>query len=192
MEALDLHRAGVEFARSVVAGIGDDQWDLPTPCTDWNVRDLVNHLVSEDLWVPELMAGKTIDDVGDRFTGDVIGDDPVAAQHASSGAAQEAFDGGSLDQIVHLSFGDVPARILCVQRASDLVVHGWDVAAATGQDADVDPAVTDALYAINEPMITPEVRQMGIFGPAVEVGEDASSLDRLVAFLGRDPEFSNG
>jgi uncharacterized protein (TIGR03083 family) len=70
----------------LVHSIEGEQWKLPTPCTEWNVRDLVNHLVYEHLWTPHMVTGKTLDEVGHRFEGDVLGSDPQAAWgHATAG-----------------------------------------------------------------------------------------------------------
>ena len=94
--------------------IRDDQWHAPTPDTEWDVTDLVQHLVYEQLWVPPLLAGKTIAEVGDAFDGDVLGDDPQRAWTSAAAAAQAAFaEPGALERTVHLSFGDVPATSIC-------------------------------------------------------------------------------
>jgi uncharacterized protein (TIGR03086 family) len=102
-------RAVAEFDARV-RQIGDHQWQAATPDEDWCVRDLVNHLVGEDLWAPPLLAGSTIAEVGDRFEGDVLGSDPEAAWTAASAEAVRAVEaGGAMDRIVHLSFGDFPS-----------------------------------------------------------------------------------
>jgi len=82
-------RAVAEFDTRV-RQIGDHQWQAATPDEDWSVRDLVNHLVGEDLWAPPLLAGSTIAEVGDRFDGDVLGSEPKAAWTAAS-AVEEAY-----------------------------------------------------------------------------------------------------
>ena len=93
-----------------VRQIGDQQWRAATPDEDWTVRDLVNHVVSEDLWAPLLLAGSTIAEVGDRFDGDVLGAEPKAGwAAASAGAVRAAEAEGAMDRIVHLSFGDFPS-----------------------------------------------------------------------------------
>jgi Mycothiol maleylpyruvate isomerase N-terminal domain len=92
-------RAVAEFDARV-AQIGDDQWQAATPDEDWMVRDLVNHLVGEDLWAPPLLAGSTIAEVGDRFEGDVLGSEPKAAWAAASAAAVRAVQAdGAMDRI---------------------------------------------------------------------------------------------
>ena len=86
MHVTDLHRRSVEgFAARVDAldGLSPERWAGPTPCADWDVRALLNHIVYEDLWTVPLMEGATIAEVGDRYEGDLLGDDPLAAAHAA-------------------------------------------------------------------------------------------------------------
>ena len=83
----DLYRRTVDGWADLVGRVGADQWSLPTPCEDWTVRDLVNHVTGESLWAVPLVDGQTIEEVGDRFDGDVLGGDPVATALA---AAEEA------------------------------------------------------------------------------------------------------
>ena len=78
MELADLHRRSVESWRSRLDAVDDSQWTLPTPCTEWDVRALVNHVIGEELWTVPLVDGATIEEVGDRFDGDLLGDDPTA------------------------------------------------------------------------------------------------------------------
>lgn len=85
-----LRRGIGEFDRRVRA-VRPEQWADPTPCTEWDVRALVNHLVTEQLWAPLLLDGATIEDIGDRFDGDQLGDDPVAAWASAATATLEAF-----------------------------------------------------------------------------------------------------
>lgn len=84
MDVGDLHRRSIEEFGKRIEAVGDDQWELPTPCSDWDVRTLVNHIVAENLWTPPLMEGQTIADVGDRFDGDVLGADPKRAWRDSA------------------------------------------------------------------------------------------------------------
>lgn len=180
-----LHRrAGDEFGRRVEK-VGDGQWGRPTPCDDWDVSALVNHLVNENRWAPELMAGKTIADVGDRLDGDLLGDDPKGAWRGSMAAAVTAFaEPDALDRTVHLSFGDTPASEYLSQLVTDLTVHAWDLAAAIGDDDALDAALVAFVWDLWRPR-EEMVRAAGVFGDAVEVTEDADKQTRLLAFLGR-------
>ena len=102
------HRAVEEFGRRVQA-VGDDQWELPTPCSDWNVRQLVNHLVYENRWTVPLIGGSTIAEVGDRYEGDLLGEAPKAAWDESSAEAVRAVGAdGALERGVDLSSGPTP------------------------------------------------------------------------------------
>src|SRR4051812_36334162 len=94
-----LHRRATEAFAQRVAAIDDRQWAAPTPCSDWQVRDLVNHLVNECLWVPPLVDGQTIEQVGDKFDGDVLGDDPKGAwKLAADGAVVAVGQPGAMER----------------------------------------------------------------------------------------------
>src|SRR6478752_6197269 len=110
-----------------VHGVADDRWAASTPCSDWDVRALVNHLAYEMRWSVPLLAGRTVAEVGDRFDGDLLGDDPVGRWDSAAQEAVVAVDGeGAMDRTVHLSFGDFPGREYVMQLFADLVIHGWD------------------------------------------------------------------
>ncbi|HUB22040.1 MAG TPA: TIGR03086 family metal-binding protein, partial [Streptosporangiaceae bacterium] len=134
-----MFRSAVEEFDARVRLISDHQWQAATPDEDWRVRDLVNHVVAEDLWAPPLLAGSTIDEVGDRFEGDVVAADPTAAwAAASAGAVQAVGEDGAMDRIVHLSFGDFPGREYALQLFADHLIHAWDLARAIGADERLD------------------------------------------------------
>jgi uncharacterized protein (TIGR03086 family) len=170
-----------------VEGVTPDQWAASTPCSEWDVRALVNHLANEQLWAPHLVAGETIEQVGDRYDGDVLGADPVATWRTALDGSLAAFAGADLDATVHLSFGDVPCREYLTQMLTDAEVHGWDLATATGQDAAIDPEIASLLLDTWTPQRA-ILRGSGVFGPEeVEVGDDADDAQRLLGLLGRRP-----
>jgi uncharacterized protein (TIGR03086 family) len=186
MDLLERHgRAMEEFDRRVRT-VPADRWDDPTPCEEWTVRDLVNHLVGEQLWAPHLLAGETLDDVGDRYDGDVLGDDPVAAWERTSRQARAAFlRPGAVDGTVHTSMGELPAEEYTHQMTIDLAIHGWDLARAIDADEQLDPRLVEELYEIWEPR-RDLLASSGVFAPPVEVPDDAAPQVRLLAILGRD------
>ncbi|HEX2196457.1 MAG TPA: TIGR03086 family metal-binding protein, partial [Actinomycetota bacterium] len=107
----DLYRRAMEQFGELLRGVGDDRWDDPTPCTDWSVRDLANHVVGENLWMPPMMEGKTVTDVGDAFDGDLLGDDAAGRwDRAAKEALAAVQEPGALERTVHLSFGDFSGR----------------------------------------------------------------------------------
>ena len=112
-ELPDAHARALDSTRSIFAGIGPDQWSLPTPCADWDVRTLGIHVVAGNWWAAELGAGKTIEEVGDRLDGDVLGDDPLAAYDASAKVAAAVFQvPGAMSAPCAVSYGPVPGRDL--------------------------------------------------------------------------------
>ena len=187
---LDWHsRAAQEFGRRVHL-VRPDQWGCATPCTDWQVHGLVNHLVVEQLWVPPLLAGQTIAEVGDSFDGDQLGRDPIGAWDDASAAAHAALvEPGALDRIVHLSYGDRPAHEYAMELTFDLVVHAWDLARALGVDENLDPELVDQVYEMAESQAD-LLAGSGLFAPPVPVAGDADKQSRLIGLTGRDPEQS--
>jgi uncharacterized protein (TIGR03086 family) len=189
MDVIELHRRTVEVFLERVDAIADDQWGDPTPCADWDVRALVNHVVGEDRWTAPLLGGSTIAEVGDRFDGDLLGADPAAS--ASDAAAEAVASVGyhlPTGGKVHLSYGDEDMAEYLTQLTADHLIHGWDVAVATGGDTSLDPelvAAVGAWFAEREELY----RGAGIVGPRVDVtGDDPQA--RLLAASGRDPAWS--
>ena len=181
------HRRAVARFGALVHAIGEDQWGLPTPCTEWTVRDLVNHVTAEDLWTVPLMDGRTIADVGSGFDGDVLGADPVAAWDAAAAAARAAVDrDGALDRTVHLSFGDTPATEYVDQLFADHLVHAWDLAQAIGADDTLDRDLVDAC-AVWFTGVEAAYRAAGAVADRPAVPPDADAQARLLARFGRSP-----
>ncbi|MEX2275999.1 MAG: TIGR03086 family metal-binding protein [Actinomycetota bacterium] len=165
--------------------VRDDQWTSSTPCTEWDVRALVNHLVVEDLWVPPLLAGKTIEDVGDAFDGDVLGDDPIAAWDRAVGSAQAGFSAAdAMTRKVHLSFGESPAEEYAFQLTADHTIHAWDLARGIGADDTLDPELVTFVSERLLPQIE-DWRSGGAFVNPVPVPEGADTQTRLLAETGR-------
>ncbi|MFE6869339.1 TIGR03086 family metal-binding protein [Kitasatospora sp. NPDC057692] len=160
------------------------QWDAPTPCTDWTVRELVNHLTSEQLWVPELLMGATIGEVGTRFDGDVLGDDPVGVWTAAANAARDAFAvPGATELTVHLSYGDVSGQYYLDQLTSDAIVHAWDLAEGIDRLTRLPEVLVD--YALAEYAGYGDLAGTGLFDPPLPVPDDASPQTRMLALTGR-------
>jgi uncharacterized protein (TIGR03086 family) len=190
MHVTDLHRRSVEGFMARVEAVDGGAWAGPTPCADWDVRDLVNHVVNEDLWTVPLMEGATIEEVGSRFDGDLLGDDPVTVTRAACDTATMAAASGIVaGRTVHLSFGDTPAEEYAYQLAADHVIHGWDLAVATGGDRSIDPDVVEALaawFADREELY----RGAGAIGPRPDGATVDDPQARLLVAFGRDPGWS--
>lgn len=187
MDLLDAHGQAMDVFDRAMHKVGLTDWDSPTPCTDWTVRDLVNHIVGEQLWVPDVLAGRTVAEVGDKFDGDQLRDDPLGAWAESSQVARAAWlQPGAVEQTVHLSFGDAAAEEYGWQMTTDLAVHGWDLATALGADAAIPDELASRLLAYIEPQVS-MWSGTSMFAEPVTLPADAPAPARLVALLGRQP-----
>ena len=185
MNIPERHRRAVEYFGALVHDVGDDQWASPTPCTDWDVRALVHHLVYENVWTPPIFEGQTIDEVGDRFEGDLLGNDPKTAwDQAAKEAIAAVQDKGAMSRKVHLSFGDVPGEEYAIELFTDHLIHAWDLAKGIGADGALDPELVEACYEINKPQ-EDRLKTSGFFGPKVEPPPNADLQTKLLAVFGR-------
>lgn len=182
-EVTDLYVRSLEEFDKRVKAIADEQWADPTPCTDWNVRDLVNHVTGEDLWAPLLLEGKTLEEVGDRFDGDVLGEDPVAAWTRARDGALQAIEAWS-GRPVHTSMGQMPADEYLAQLFADHLIHAWDLARGIGADEELDPDLVGECYRRSLPH-EEMMRSSGAFGNRVVAPAGASPQQRLLALYGR-------
>ena len=189
MDLVDLYRRSLATFATRAGQVHPEQWSAPTPCAEWDVRTLVNHVVGEQLWSVPLFDGATVAEVGDRFDGDLLGGDPAGAARAAATEAAQAVDvPGVLERTVHLSFGDFPGAEYLSQLLADHLIHGWDLAVAIGADPSLDPDVVTAVaqwFAEREEMY----RHGGAVGPRIDLPPDASPADRLLAAFGRDPDW---
>jgi uncharacterized protein (TIGR03086 family) len=188
-DLVEQYRRATAIYLDRVQQVRPDDLVRATPCAGWTVRDLVNHVVYEDRWTPPLMAGSTVAEVGDRFDGDLLGDDPAGRALDAAKQAEDAIAApGALDTTVQLSFGPTPATEYAWQLLAEHLVHAWDLAAAIGADRRLDAELVSACaqwFGPNEPLF----RDVGAIGPRVELPAAASPQDRLLAAYGRDPRW---
>ena len=181
----ELHAEALDATGGIVAGIPPDRWHAVTPCGGWDVRALVNHVVSGNLWAAELAAGGTIEGVGNRLDGDLLGPDPVGSYAASAKAAAAVFrEPGALGAPCAVSYGPVPGTVYAGHRFIDVFIHGWDLAAATGQDTTLDTGLMQACRQVLEPQLA-LFRAAGAFAGPLPVPGGATSQTRFLAMLGR-------
>ncbi len=170
----------------VLAGIGREQWELPTPCPDYDVGALAGHLVDFLRTFAAAVGGSPVS--GDTSSGSYRhsqeGEFRVAA-----GRALEAWYDGAAERLVTVGPDEVPGALAFDLMLVECLAHGWDLAVATGRPVPYTDAQADAALTAVTPMLTADSRGPGQqFGPAVPVPADAASLAHLVGFLGRDPE----
>jgi uncharacterized protein (TIGR03086 family) len=184
-DSTELHAQALEATGRIVRGIAADRWHASTPCLGWDARALVNHLVSGNLWAAELAAGGTIESVGSRLDGDLLGSDPAGSYDASAKVAAEAFRRpGTLDAPCVVSYGPVPGSVYAGHRFFDVFIHGWDLAVATGQGTRLDAGLMQACQEVIEPQLE-AFRGVGALAGPLPVPPGASAQARFLAMLGR-------
>jgi uncharacterized protein (TIGR03086 family) len=174
------HRAIADGFTARVTGATD--WDAPAPVPDWQARDVVGHLVE---WFPAFLAGGTRLEL-DR--GPSVAEDPVAAWRVHADAVQSLLDGPLAGTpFRHPMVGEMPLPVAVDQfYTTDVFLHTWDLARATGQDERLDPQTCADLLAGMTP-IEELLRSSGQYGPRVPVPPDADVQTQLLGFIGRDP-----
>lgn len=188
MDVVELHRRAVAEFDARVRAIGDDKWHQQTPCAEWDVRALLNHLVNEDKWTRPLLEGSTIEEVGDAFDGDLLGDDPKGAWRDAAQEARDAVDAvaNDLDGKVNVSWGQITAREYISQLWTDHLIHAWDLARGTGTDDRLDPELVEMCLQVSAPQ-EDVLKASGAFGDKVVPPPGADAQTRLLAIFGRVP-----
>ena len=165
---------------------GTRSWDVPAPVPGWAARDVVRHLVE---WLPGLLAGGSPVRLPAVPSAD---DDPAGAWQAHADAVQAVLDDPATAGLTlsNPHIGTIPVD-QAIDRfyTSDVFMHTWDLARATGQDDRLDPRICASLLAGMEPM-EQVIRSSGQFGPRVPVPDDADAQTRMLGFIGRDPHWS--
>ena len=174
--------------RRIVDGISAEQLTNQTLCTDWTVRDVLNHITGGAMYfarvaedgsvpdeeIPQLLGG-----------GDNLGDDYKAAFNIAADRAMAAFSRpGALDNIVKLPFGEMPAGVALNIAIFDVSTHVCDIAEATGQQIK-DQDILDTALEVGKQTVRPEMRMPGFFDPEQPCADSASADQRLLAFAGR-------
>jgi uncharacterized protein (TIGR03086 family) len=183
-DVVDRIESALAATDGLVAGVRPDQWSAETPCVDWDVRSLVNHLVGGlRIYAAEL----THTDAGQAHEDDWLGDDAVAAYRDAARSVLAAWRSpGAMSAVIDLSIGRMPAPMAAVIELTEIVVHGLDLAVATGQEDVVDEDQAAAQLELMAGMGIDAFRVPGVFGPALPAPDGAPAHVRLLAFLGRD------
>lgn len=184
MELLEQVDAAVAEMRPRIHAIRPDDWNAPTVCDGWKVRDLVNHLIAAEVAVRPMLAGETLDAF--VVPGRARSEDPMVVWESVVADALAAFaEDGALETTVrHPVAGEMPGAFLAAFRATDNAVHAWDLALAIGADPKLSPELVTELLGLIEPA-QEFIQASGVFAEPVDVSPDADPQTRLLALLGR-------
>jgi uncharacterized protein (TIGR03086 family) len=174
----------IDLTGQVVAGVSAGQWTSQTPCTDWKAGDLVRHLVTGNFGFAAIVRGEPRPAVTELPAADA---DLPGAYRDSGAALVEAFsEPGTAERIISSPIGEIPGSVALHLRVIETLVHGWDLAAATGQSFAVPDALAESEIVFSQTaleMLPPDRRP---FAAPQAVAPDAPAIDRLAACLGRD------
>lgn len=192
-EIAERYRRRADKFESLVAAVAPDQWQNPSPCTEWTARDVVGHVLD----MHAAMLGPSGRELSPA---PALADDPLGAFRAARADIEAVLQDPARAGSTH----DTPMGPATAENhidgvaSADLVLHGWDLAKATGQDDTIDPAEVERSWPTVQQM-PPEMRIPGafgpgivVFGPEVPVPADAPLQDRLMGALGRDPHWKAG
>ena len=171
--------ATLAVLQQVVHAIADDDLTKQTPCREFDVAGLTDHLLNSI----SLLGRAAGAEIPDRSPGDSVERQIIA----SARPALDAWHRRGLDGTVPFGSGEAPARFMAGILSLEFLVHAWDYAAATGRPISAPDSLTDYVSGLVHRIVTPEGRARAGFDEPVDVAEDASPLDRLVAFTGRVP-----
>lgn len=182
----DMFARAVRALEPVVENVSEEQFAASTPCPQWDVRTLLNHIVGG----MQAWAAGARGEARDLDRSGALGDDHVASFRAAARDATATLTApGVQDKTFTLAWGESPGRMVLGLATADAVVHGWDLAEATGQRFTIDEDVADAVLRWTSGMLEPRgsFPRGDAFAEPVAIDEDAPVFDQMLAFLGRRP-----
>ena len=167
----------------LIAGLTPENREMSTPCAQWTVHELLGHVYGGAFKI----AGGLQDQAAPDESPDFLADGPAAGWVAASAALAAAATPEALEATHTMPFGEVPGAMALSVIVADQLVHAWDLARATGQDFEAGDELAEWALATWESVVPAEGRTSDGFKAVVEVSDDASAADRLVAYTGRQP-----
>jgi uncharacterized protein (TIGR03086 family) len=182
MEPLAAYDRAAAVLTTVLAGVTDDRFGLPTPCPDWTVRSVLNHIVLGQRTAEATIDGRT----HPSAKADQLGRRPrVAVAESLANLGTRFAEPGLLTRVLSTAMGEAPGATLVDVRTAELLVHGWDIATATTQATDLDPDLVDYVRDRWTARLGDRPRAMLPFAEPQPVPAGATPADRLAAYLGR-------
>lgn len=189
MDPKELYVYALNEATKIVRKVEHEQMELPTPNTEWTVHDLLQHITYELAWTADIVAGKTVAEVGDKYEGELLNGDLLEMWEHYQAITRDAVESCNVHAIAHLSYTDKTVGEYLLEAGNDQLVHAWDLGQAIGVDVTFDEQVAETLYeqalARKE-----ELLESSLFKPPVETAETASTQTKLLAVLGRSEEWN--
>lgn len=188
MTAKELYEYALDKATAMVNQADTDELVLATPCSDWNVQELLGHMLYELAWAADVVAGKTMEQVGNAYEGDLLGDDFRRSWRMYELATRQSVQAASPGATVHLSYGSTSLNEYLMEAANDELIHAWDLGQAIGIELMFDEQVARALYDRARQRID-DITASGLFASPVAVPDSAGTQAKLLALLGRSEDW---
>lgn len=188
MDAKELFKKAVAQATEVIEDVRVEDFGKPTPDTEWDVWALLDHMLGELAWSADTIEGKTIEEVGENYSGDLIGADLQGSWRSFAEAALTAIENANPQGTAHLSFGDFTLEYYLRQVSNDLFIHAWDLGEALSRPVQFAPDIAEELYDYNRANAD-NISDSGLFATPVTVGDGADTQTKLLALTGRSVEW---
>jgi len=187
MDMIEMYERSLARTGTVVAGVDRERFSDPTPCDDWDVEKLLDHIIGGCLTYAGAGSSVPVDAMQER--GFAAKDHVTAYQEAAASALETFRAPGALEGTLSLPWGDTPGATALGLALADSVVHGWDLAVATDQNTEIDEDVAEAIYEMTSSMMAPkgDFPRMTAFKDPIAVDDGASPQARMLAYLGRTP-----
>jgi uncharacterized protein (TIGR03086 family) len=184
MTAKELYLYALGEATKVVQEVDSEQMEFPTPDTDWSVYDLLQHITYELAWAADIVAGKTVAEVGDKYEGVLFNSDLIGVWEHYEPITRAAVEACDESGTAHLSYADKTIGEYLLEAGNDQLVHAWDLSEAVSVPVVFDEVVAQQLYehAVGR---QEEFTGSGLFASPVAVSDTADTLTKLLALLGR-------
>lgn len=187
MDTMALYRLAQDGFDSVLAGVGPDEWDTPSACAEWSVRDVAGHVIWGQRQMRAWALGEDYPEragaPGSPRPGVLTGDDPVATWREARQASVATLTDAALARLTVIpGMGEVPLAALVALLTTDTTAHTWDIGHALGRTVRLDPALVSTAFDWARANL---LRRPGFFGPELTPPDDADEQTRMLAFLGR-------
>lgn len=189
MTTKTMYNYALEKANEVVEHVRREQMELPTPDDEWNVHDLLQHMVYELAWTADIVAGRTISEVGDKYESILLHGNPVELWRHFEPRTRAAVETCDEQARAHLSYADKAVGEYLLEAGNDQLVHAWDLGQAIGVRVVFDEEVAELLYE-QASARKDEYASSGLFADPLSVSDSESAQIKLLALLGRSEHWA--
>ena len=184
MDAKKFFKYNLITATKIISKIRTSDFGRSTPCSDWNVKQLAAHLLYELSWVSDIVTGKTIDEVGDKYDGNLVGINLFNSWNNAASKALSSVENADLKSIAHLSFADVTNDYYIWQFGGELLIHAWDLSVGVDKPIKFNVEVANTFYRRIRPR-SEELQNSGLFAPPLPTKASDPTQVKLLAIFGR-------